>query len=158
MYLSTLIQSKHLKNTCSWQVKGFSQLLCVWWVCSWWGSDTVVSPLTSCSFSLLAKSADGSVWLSGARRRLNMLSSSLARSASSFSSCWASEATFGSGAADDTGAGEAWSIFTQPDYHRMTKQVISLQKQFNRRSYFFSLNQSPLTWFLWLGGFCSAIL
>lgn len=93
------------------------QEMTLWWVCRWWWrSDTVASPLTSCSFSLLARSPAGSVRLSGARRRFKMLSSSLARSSSSFSSCWASEATFGSSAPDGNAAGGgAMSIVTQSD-------------------------------------------
>lgn len=61
-------------------------------------------PLTSCSLSLFTRSAAGSLRLNGARRRLSMLSSALARSSSSLSSCWARAVTLGSSEGEDTGA------------------------------------------------------
>lgn len=140
----TLIQWNHYHLS----KRPLLQLLWVWWMCRWWCSDAVVTPLTSCSLSLLARSAAGSVRLSGALRRLSMLSSSLARSSSSFSSCWASEATFGSSAGDATGAGGSMRC-----YHPFRLSQVD-----QANDYFCSGPLLPLTCFLWLGGFCFAVL
>lgn len=120
----------------------FKKWLCGRW---WWRSDTVVSPLTSCSFSLLARSPAGSVRLSGARRRFKMLSSSLARSSSSFSSCWASEATFGSSEADGNAAGGgAMSIVTQSDgWLDDQMSDFSVGPQFGRRVFIWTHHHRP---------------